>query len=80
MVIGRDPNVASGSIASYSVCSQDVGFTPDSGAIADIPQPPLGATSGLMHRNKKPVPVEEPSTASRADAVPLSNEPFTLRL
>jgi hypothetical protein len=24
---------------------------PDSGGIADIPQPPLGATSGFMHRD-----------------------------
>ena len=30
----------------------DVGLPPDSGGMADIPQPLLGAISELMHRNK----------------------------
>ena len=46
---GTRSRASSGALAAVLVRSTDVCLSPDSGGIADIPQPPLGATSGLTH-------------------------------
>jgi len=43
--------VRCGSRAAGAARSPDVGLSPDSGGIADVPYPPLGAITGLMHRS-----------------------------
>jgi hypothetical protein len=43
-------NVRRRSKTPVATGSPDVCLSPDSGGIADVPQPPLGATSGLSTR------------------------------
>jgi hypothetical protein len=47
---GTRSRASSGALAAVLVRSTDVCLSPDSGGIADIPQPPLRATFGLMRR------------------------------
>ena len=49
MLMAGVPDVTFRSVASFSIRPADVGLSPDSGGVADIPQPPLGAKRRNSH-------------------------------